>query len=229
MACFTGINTGPTGGPFAGDTVARAAPGSGNTLQVARHGRGHSFGLAKAAQAARLVARDQWEKFTSAQKADWKNENYGTCYNRNNTHLATPNGWISFSRANFATAYFLGFADRLEPRLDMWTTDAYSIDGWKVSDGKFDFHFTPHRQSPVTPQPRLFIYANEPTHSGPPKCFRNTRLIEVYEGPFVDAVPIVRTLVFPWTLRWYHSITIVTRLATDAGYDQTRYIVANLP
>jgi hypothetical protein len=229
MGIYKGTFVGDDDKPWLSAAVVQTPPDRSKAFHGARLRRVHNAASLKAATATRLIVRDVWEKFTPAQRNAWKYDAPEAACNRDNTTNALRNGWIYFCRANFASAWFVGKADRLVNELPSWSVQDFAITAIVLTPRTFTFGFTSYRSTGDPRQPRLFVYVSKPDRKHPPQSYKNTRCVKVYEGPFADEQVHSLPLVSPWLLIPGDSLTVMTRLATDAGYGPTRYITVEVP
>lgn len=229
MAIFSGTWLTGDGEPSVADAVALEPLGRSKTAHGARHRRVHNKASLGGAAACRLIVREGWETRTAQEKEAWATHPGILPNNRNRTTYPTPNGWIKFCRANYASAWFLKKADRTDLALEYWVVVLLAITDIDMAHDEFTFSYRADRWGEVAPQPRLFIYQNNPGRKGPPQTFRNTFNLKVFDGPFEDGKTYSHRLKSAWTLVPGRLLTVMTRLATDAGYAPTEWVSVELP
>ena len=226
MAVFAGQYVDPNGRTWQANSVARLVPGSSSIAQVARHRRIHNGTTYQAQAAARRIVAEGWNALSAEARTAWKSGASEAAFNRDNHTNGVRNGFIYFSRANFASAWYLSKADRVDNETPSWSLANLSLSGFLWNPARVTLNFRTWKSPGDPRQPRLFVYNQNPARKGPPANYRNTRLIQVYEDTFTDAgtVALPLTLNMPSLPGW--PCTIILRLATDGGYSQTQWCTA---
>jgi hypothetical protein len=229
MAVYAGTYLTPEETPWLADTYGRTAPGKSNTAQVRRCKRVHALTTSRATQISRGVARGAWAALTPEARTAWKTGTVEAAFNRDNKNNGLRNGWIYFNRANFASQWYAGLSDRIHNEFPSWSLSATSLTNFSYPARQVTFNFTANKGAGNPRVPRLFVYQNHPGRKAPPLAWKNTKLMTFFDG-ITDDLQVVH-LTLNWQFDMYpgFALTVITRVATDAGYGQTQYLEIEAP